>query len=179
MGAKKKAATRTTALAVPPKKPDFIQQIDTLFEFVEMKLKDAIWTMKLRLKETGIEEVYSQYVVKFTLNREPHEEAIKRATEQVARVEADKQLFEDRYKGDIKNAKQAVSDAEAELEKNAAAYPDIELPATVVKVEHKWNGTVLVMEVRADDVSLIDTHKTALMPRNTKSDPIYKVVLTH
>ena len=151
-----------------------IQQIVSHMEFQQLLLKDAYWTVKLSVK-AGIQIIYPKYHLRFVLNEEPYERQIKQAQANVVAVQNDPDLFEE----NVKNAEDAVKEAEESLDHARKNIPTIEFEATVEKAEQKMGGTELTMHIDSADVQVIDEHKKYLMPYNKKDDPTYKVELTY
>lgn len=155
------------------------QEVEALFTFQQLTLKKAAWTIKLAVHK-AFDHVFKTYEVTFTLNRQPFEDSIKSRQGKLQSIEAEKSLFEDTYKANVKAAKEVLEEGKKNLRDAEKQYKDIVFNGLVEKVEHKAGGVVvLTMNVRSDDVMAIDQQRYALMPLNEDDKPIYKVNLKH
>lgn len=148
--------------------PSFVAR----FDFVQLTLKERIWTIKLEIRQK-LPEIFNKYDVEFVLDTDPYDENIERAEEALRKAENGDPTLDDTKQKNVDHARKRLVDANNALDAARKKYRPIRFLTLTEQVSYKHGRTVMVMQIAADVVSQIDKAKLDLMPYSGEVSNVY------
>jgi hypothetical protein len=153
------------------------EKIESSFSLDELKLKEALWTIKITVGR-ALDQIEGTYLVRFVLDLKPFEDTVEKMRKRVEESKADQLSIDEREnKQRMDDVAKDLKEAEKALKQAVKDFEDIEFVGVVTKMERKLGRTVLTLVVKAETVTQIDEHKHDLMPYDEQRN-VYKLELT-